>query len=234
MVDLWNFIEMCVKRVLIAPSILSANFAKLGEDVTNVISAGADILHFDVMDNHYVPNLSIGPMVLESLRNYGVDVPIDVHLMVKPVVDRLISDFAVAGASYISFHPETVEHIDRSMELIKYYGCKVGLVLNPATKFDGLEYLLDNLDFIVLMSVHPGFSGQSFMPIVLNKIRQMRKLINQLDSNINLAVDGGINMENICSIFRAGANMFVIGSAIFQSQDYCEAIKDFRFILSNC
>lgn len=222
---------MCTQRLLIVPSILSANFAKLGEDLANVISAGADILHFDVMDNHYVPNLSLGPMVLKSLRNYGIDIPVDVHLMAKPV-DRLILDFVAAGATYISFHPETTEHVDRSLELIKNRGCKAGLVFNPATTLNYLEYVIDKLDFIVLMSVNPGFSGQSFIPIMLNKIRQTRRLINKINRNIDLAVDGGINIKNINSILQAGANMFVIGSAIFQSQNYYETINLFRSVLS--
>lgn len=224
---------MCIKRFLIAPSILSANFAKLGEDITDVVSAGADILHFDVMDNHYVPNLSIGPMVLKSLRDYGINIPIDVHLMAAPI-DRLISDFAIAGANYISFHPETTEHVIRSLELIKSFGCKVGLVFNPTTTLHCLEYIIDKLDFIVLMAVNPGFSGQAFMSFILKKIRQTRKLINERDYDVDLAVDGGINVENICSIFKAGANMFIIGSAIFQSQNYYEKIKIFRSVLSHC
>lgn len=219
-----------MKRFLIAPSILSANFAKLGADIDDVISAGADILHFDVMDNHYVPNLSIGPMVLKSLRSYGISIPIDVHLMAKPI-DRLILDFATAGANYISFHPETTYHIDRSVELVKNCGCKVGLVFNPSTTLCYLDYLIEKLDFIVLMSVNPGFGGQSFMSIILEKIRQTRKLINDVNCDIGLAVDGGINLKNIHSIFQAGANIFIIGSAIFQSQNYFEKIRDFRSVL---
>ncbi|URJ24397.1 ribulose-phosphate 3-epimerase [Candidatus Blochmanniella camponoti] len=221
-----------MKHFLIAPSILSANFAKLGEDVTNVISAGADILHFDVMDNHYVPNLSVGSMVLRSLRSYGVSVPIDVHLMAKPI-DRLISDFAAAGANYISFHPEATEHVARSLQLIKEYGCKAGLVFNPSTTLNYLEYVMDKIDLIVLMSVNPGFSGQLFIPMILNKIRQTRKLIDNTNYNINLAVDGGINIKNIHSIFKAGATTFIIGSAIFRSENYYEVIHNFRSVLSN-
>lgn len=222
---------MCIKRLLIASSILSADFAKLGEDVVNVISAGIDILHFDVMDNHYVPNLGLGPMVLKSLRNYGVSIPIDVHLMAKPV-DRLISEFASIGATCISFHPEATEHINRSLELIKYCGCKAGLVLNPATTLDCLEYVIDKLDFIVLMSVNPGFSGQLFISNILKKVSQARKLIDEVNCSIDLAVDGGINIENIHSILQAGANVFIIGSAIFQSKNYFSAIQAFRSILS--
>lgn len=224
--------KVCMKRLLIVPSILSANFANLGEDIANVIAAGADILHVDVMDNHYVPNLSVGSMVLKSLFNYGINIPIDVHLMAKPV-DRLILDFATIGVTYISFHPEATEHIDRSLELIKNYGCKAGLVFNPATTLTCLKYVIDKLDFIVLMSVNPGFGGQSFMPIILNKIRQTRRLINKMDREIDLAVDGGINAQNIYSILQAGANMFIIGSAIFQSPNYYEKINIFRSILSH-
>ncbi|URJ29843.1 ribulose-phosphate 3-epimerase [Blochmannia endosymbiont of Camponotus sp.] len=221
-----------MKRFLIAPSILSANFAKLGEDVTNVISAGADLLHFDVMDNHYVPNLSIGSMVLQSLRNYGISIPIDVHLMAKPI-DRLISDFASVGATYISFHPEATKHIDRSLQLIKEHGCKAGLVFNPSTTLNYLEYVMHKIDMIILMSVNPGFSGQSFIPMILNKISQTRKLIDNANHNIDLAVDGGINIKNIRSILEAGANTFIMGSAIFRSPNYYETIHMVRSILSN-
>lgn len=223
---------MHVKRLLIAPSILSANFANLGEDVADVISAGADILHFDVMDNHYVPNLSIGSMVLKSLRDYGIKVPVDVHLMANPI-DRLILDFAAVGASCISFHPEATEDVDRSLGLIKENGCKAGLVLNPETAITCLKYVIKKLDLIVLMSVAPGFGGQSFMPVVLHKIRQVRVLINEINYNIDLAVDGGINLKNVYSILQAGANVFIIGSAIFQSQNYYEKISAFRVILSH-
>lgn len=219
-----------MKRLLIVPSILSANFAKLGEDVSNVISAGVDILHFDVMDNHYVPNLSMGPMVLKSLLNYGIDIPIDVHLMASPI-DRLILDFVAVGVAYISFHPETTNHVDRSLELIKNCGCKAGLVFNPSTTLNYLEYVIDKLDFIVLMSVNPGFGGQSFIPIILKKISQVRKIINSVNRDIDLAVDGGINLENIHLIFQAGANMFIIGSAIFQSKNYLKVVRAFRSIL---
>ncbi|URJ28749.1 ribulose-phosphate 3-epimerase [Blochmannia endosymbiont of Camponotus sp. C-046] len=221
-----------MKRLLIAPSILSANFSKLGEDITNVISAGADILHFDVMDNHYVPNLSLGSMVLRSLRNYGINIPIDVHLMAKPI-DRLISDFAAVGANYISFHPEATEHIDRSLQLIKEYGCKAGLVLNPSTTLNCLEYVMHKIDLIVLMSVNPGFSGQLFIPMILNKIRQTRQFIDNSNYDIDLAVDGGINIKNIHSILKAGANTFVIGSAIFGSSNYYKVMHDFRSVLRN-
>lgn len=218
------------KKFFIAPSILSADFSKLGEDVSNVISAGADILHFDVMDNHFVPNLSIGPMILKSLRNYGINIPIDVHLMAKPV-DRLILDFASSGANYISFHPESTHHIDKSLQLIKEYGCKSGLVLNPSTNLDCLEYVVHNIDVITLMSVNPGFGGQSFLPVILKKIRQARALIDKTNSNINLAVDGGINIKNFKSIVESGANIFIIGSAIFSSSNYYNVIRDFRSFL---
>lgn len=221
-----------MKRFFIVPSILSANFAKLGEDVSTVVEAGADILHFDVMDNHYVPNLSIGPMVLQSLRSYGISIPIDVHLMANPV-DRLISDFANVGANYISFHPEATQHVDRSLVLIRDCGCKAGLVFNPSTSLDYLEYTIDKLDFIVLMSVNPGFSGQSFIPVMFKKIRQTYELINKTNFNIDLAVDGGVNTNNIRSVLRAGANMFIMGSAIFHSQNYFERIRVFRSIISS-
>ncbi|URJ25045.1 ribulose-phosphate 3-epimerase [Candidatus Blochmannia ocreatus (nom. nud.)] len=220
-----------MKHFLIAPSILSANFSKLGEDVTNVISAGADILHFDVMDNHYVPNLSMGSMVLKSLREYGINIPIDVHLMTKPI-DQLILDFASVGADYISFHPETTEHIDRSVELIKEHGCKAGLVFNPSTTLNYLEYLMDKIDLIVLMAVNPGFSGQVFIPTILKKICKTRKLIDNVNRNIDLSVDGGINTSNIYEISKAGANLFVIGSAIFKAPNYHKIINTLRCILS--
>lgn len=221
-----------MKRFLIAPSILSANFAKLGEDVTNVISAGADLLHFDVMDNHYVPNLSIGSMVLQSLRSYGISIPIDVHLMAKPI-DQLILDFASVGATHISFHPEATKHVDRSLQLIREHGCKAGLVFNPSTTLSYLEYVMHKIDIIILMSVNPGFSGQSFIPTILNKINQTRKLIDHTNYNIDLAVDGGINIKNIRSILEAGANTFIMGSAIFGSSNYYETIHSIRSILSN-
>lgn len=219
-----------MKQFLIEPSILSANFAKLGEDISRVISAGADSLHFDVMDNHYVPNLSMGSMVLKSLKNYGINVPINVHLMTKPI-DRLILDFAKSGATCISFHPESTDHIDRSLQLIKDHGCSVGLVLNPSTTLDCLEYVIHKIDLIILMSVNPGFGGQSFLPVTLKKIRKARELIHKTHRNINLAVDGGINVENFRLIFEAGANVFIIGSSIFNHENYCDIINIFRSIL---
>lgn len=221
-----------MNRFLIEPSILSANFSKLGEDVSNVISAGADILHFDVMDNHYVPNLSVGPMVLKSLRNYGVSIPVDVHLMIKPVDDRLVLDFINSGANCISFHPESAEHVEHSLQLIKENGCEAGLVLNPSTTLNCLEYVMHKIDLIILMSVNPGFGGQIFLPEILRKIVQTRKLIDQTGNNINLAVDGGININNCYKIFESGANVFIIGSAIFNTSNYCDAINMFRSILS--
>jgi ribulose-phosphate 3-epimerase len=198
----------------ISPSILSADFARLGEEVDNVLRSGADMVHFDVMDNHYVPNLTIGPLVCEALRKHGVTADIDVHLMVKPV-DRIIPDFANAGASYISFHPESSEHIDRSLQLIKDHGCKAGLVFNPATSLDVLEYVMDKVDLILLMSVNPGFGGQSFIPSTLVKLAQARKLIDDSGYNIRLEVDGGVKANNIAEIKAAGADTFVAGSAIF-------------------
>ena len=199
---------------LIAPSILSANFAKLGDDVDNVLAAGADIVHFDVMDNHYVPNLTIGPLICEALRKHGVTAPIDVHLMVKPV-DRIIPDFAAAGATYITFHPEATEHIDRTLQLIHAEGCKAGLVFNPATPLSYLDYVLDKVDMILLMSVNPGFGGQSFIPAALDKLRQVRKLIDDSGLAIRLEVDGGVKADNIAEIKAAGADTFVSGSGIF-------------------
>jgi ribulose-phosphate 3-epimerase len=198
----------------IAPSILSADFARLGEEVANVLKAGADVVHFDVMDNHYVPNLTIGPLVCEALRKYGVTAPIDVHLMVKPV-DRIIPDFLKAGASYITFHPEASEHIDRSLQLIKDGGAKCGLVFNPATPLDVLEYTLEKVDMILLMSVNPGFGGQKFIPYVLDKARKVREMIDNSGRNIRLEIDGGVGPANIGEIYRAGVDTFVAGSAVF-------------------
>ncbi|MFT5721562.1 MAG: ribulose-phosphate 3-epimerase [Motiliproteus sp.] len=212
---------------LIAPSILSANFARLGEEVDNVLAAGADVIHFDVMDNHYVPNLTIGPMVCKALRNHGVTAPIDVHLMVKPV-DRMIGDFIEAGASYITFHPEASEHIDRSLQLIREGGCKAGLVFNPATPLHCLEHVLDKIDIILLMSVNPGFGGQSFIPSTLVKLKQARQLILASGRDIRLEVDGGVGVGNIAEIAAAGADMFVSGSAIFKTPDYAATITAMR------
>ena len=211
----------------IAPSILSADFAKLGEEVDNVLVAGADIVHFDVMDNHYVPNLTIGPLVCEALRNHGVTAPIDVHLMVKPV-DRIIPDFAKAGASYITFHPEASEHIDRTIGLIKESGCKAGLVFNPATSLHYLEHVIDQLDMILLMSVNPGFGGQSFIASSLEKLRIVRKLIDERGLSTRLEVDGGVKVDNIQAIAAAGADTFVAGSAIFNTENYKSTIDKMR------
>jgi len=198
----------------LAPSILSANFARLGEEVDQVLAAGADIVHFDVMDNHYVPNLTIGPLVCEALRKHGVTAPIDVHLMVKPV-DRIVPDFAAAGASYITFHPEASEHIDRTLQLIHNEGCKAGLVFNPATPLHYLEYVLDKVDMVLLMSVNPGFGGQSFIPGALTKLRQVREMIDASGREIRLEIDGGVKVDNIAEIKAAGADTFVSGSGIF-------------------
>lgn len=216
---------------LIAPSILSADFARLGEEVNAVLDAGADVVHFDVMDNHYVPNLTIGPMVCQALRNHGVTAPIDVHLMVTPV-DQLIQDFAKAGASYISFHPEATQHIDRSLQLVRDLECKSGLVFNPATPLDCLEYVMDKVDVILLMSVNPGFGGQKFIPSTLTKLAQVRKLIDESRQQIRLEVDGGVSVDNIREIAEAGADMFVAGSAIFNSADYQQTISAMREELS--
>lgn len=212
---------------LIAPSILSADFARLGEEVEAVLTAGADVVHFDVMDNHYVPNLTIGPMVCKALVEYGIKAPIDVHLMVSPV-DSLINDFAAAGASYITFHPEASNHIDRSLELIRSLGCKSGLVFNPATPLAYLEHVMDKLDIILLMSVNPGFGGQRFIPSTLSKLTQVRKLIDKSGRDIRLEVDGGVSIDNIGEIAQAGADMFVAGSAIFGSEDYQATIQRMR------
>ncbi|MGA4447409.1 ribulose-phosphate 3-epimerase [Pseudomonas indoloxydans] len=211
----------------IAPSILSADFARLGEEVDNVLAAGADIVHFDVMDNHYVPNLTIGPMVCAALRKYGITAPIDAHLMVKPV-DRIIGDFIEAGASYITFHPEASEHVDRSLQLIKAGGAKAGLVFNPATPLDVLKYVMDKVDMILLMSVNPGFGGQKFIPGTLDKLREARALIDASGREIRLEIDGGVNVQNIREIAEAGADTFVAGSAIFNQPDYKTVIDAMR------
>ncbi|MGS0681744.1 ribulose-phosphate 3-epimerase [Shewanella sp. 125m-7] len=221
-----------MRPFLIAPSILSADFARLGEDVDAVLNAGADVVHFDVMDNHYVPNLTIGPMVCEALRKYGVTADIDVHLMVKPV-DRIIPDFAKAGASIITFHPEASEHVDRTLQLIKESGCKAGLVFNPATPLHYLDHVMDRLDVILLMSVNPGFGGQSFIPSTLDKLRQVRKLIDDSGYDIRLQVDGGVKVDNIAEIAAAGADMFVAGSAIFNKPDYKAVIDEMRAELAS-
>lgn len=215
--------EKRMKQYLIAPSILSADFARLGEDTAKALAAGADVVHFDVMDNHYVPNLTIGPMVLKSLRNYGITAPIDVHLMVKPV-DRIVPDFAAAGASIITFHPEASEHVDRTLQLIKENGCKAGLVFNPATPLSYLDYVMDKLDVILLMSVNPGFGGQSFIPQTLDKLREVRRRIDESGFDIRLEVDGGVKVNNIGEIAAAGADMFVAGSAIFDQPDYKKSL----------
>ena len=211
----------------IAPSILSADFARLGEEVKNVLASGADIVHFDVMDNHYVPNLTIGPLVCEALRKAGVTAPIDVHLMVKPV-DRIVPDFAKAGASWITFHPEASEHVDRTIGLIREHGCRPGIVLNPATPLNWLDHVLDKVDMVLLMSVNPGFGGQSFIPSVLPKIRRVRELIDASGREIRLEVDGGIKVDNIAEVAAAGADTFVAGSAIFGAKDYRATIAAMR------
>lgn len=212
---------------LIAPSILSADFARLGDDVAAVLQAGADVVHFDVMDNHYVPNLTMGPMVCKALRNYGITAPIDVHLMVEPV-DSLIPQFAEAGASIITFHPEASRHIDRTLQLIKSHGCQAGLVFNPGTPLSYLDYVLDKVDVVLLMSVNPGFGGQKFIPATLNKLAAARKIIDNSGLSIRLEIDGGVNADNIADIAAAGADMFVAGSAIFNAANYTDAINKMR------
>lgn len=216
-----------MSNAIIAPSILSANFAKLGEEVDAVLKAGADWVHFDVMDNHYVPNLTIGPMICEALRKHGVTAPIDVHLMVKPV-DRIVPDFAKAGATLISFHPEASEHVHRTIQLIKSTGCQAGLVLNPATPIEVLDYVLEELDLVLLMSVNPGFGGQSFIPSALTKLKQVRQMIDRTGKNIRLEIDGGVKADNIGEIAAAGADTFVAGSAIFNAPNYEQVIGQMR------
>lgn len=217
---------------LIAPSILAANFARLGDEVDNVLEAGADIVHFDVMDNHYVPNLTIGPMVCKALRDHGVTAPIDVHLMVSPV-DDLIRMFADAGASYITFHPEATNHIDRSLQLVRELGCKSGLVLNPGTGLDTTQWVMDKIDMLLLMSVNPGFGGQAFIPSTIDKLKQARKMIDSSGHDIRLEVDGGVGVANIAEIAAAGADTFVAGSAIFSQPDYSEVIGKLRAELAS-
>ncbi len=216
-----------MKPFLIAPSILSADLARLGDDVKKVIESGADVIHFDVMDNHYVPNLTFGPAVCQALRDYGIQAEIDVHLMAKPV-ERLIPDFAKAGATYITFHPEATDHIDRTLQLIKSLGCKAGLVFNPATPLHYLDYVMDKLDVILLMGVNPGFGGQSFIPSTLDKLKEVRKRIDESGFDIRLEIDGGVKTNNIAEIAKAGADMFVAGSAIFDAPDYQKVISEMR------
>ena len=210
-------------KPLIAPSILSADFARLGDDVKAVLAAGADLVHFDVMDNHFVPNLTIGPLICDALRSYGIEAPIDVHLMVEPV-DRIIPDFAKAGANYITFHPEASRHVDRSLGLVREQGCKSGLVFNPATPLTWLEHVIDKVDMVLIMSVNPGFGGQKFIPSALDKLREARKIIDESGRDIRLEIDGGVKVENIGEIAAAGADTFVAGSAIFGSEDYAKTI----------
>lgn len=218
--------------MLIAPSILSADFANLGGEVDSVLNAGADIVHFDVMDNHYVPNLTFGPMICKTLKKHGVIAPIDVHLMVKPV-DSMIEAFAEAGASMISFHPEATEHLDRSVELVKSFDCSVGLALNPATPLSVLEEILPKLDYVLLMSVNPGFGGQSFIPSTVDKIRRLKQIIDERNLEVDIEVDGGINADTIAPAFEAGANIFVAGSAIFNQPDYTKSISQLRNAVKN-
>jgi ribulose-phosphate 3-epimerase len=216
-----------MRDAVIAPSILAADFARLGEEVDAVLNAGADMIHFDVMDNHYVPNLTIGPLVCSALRNYGVEAPIDVHLMVKPV-DRIVADFADAGATFITFHPEATEHVDRSLQLVSESGCKCGVVFNPATPLDLLSHVMHKIDMILIMSVNPGFGGQSFIPGALDKLRAARQMIDASGRDIRLEIDGGVKVDNIAEIAAAGADTFVAGSAIFGASDYRAAIEAMR------
>ena len=216
-----------MQDALIAPSILSADFARLGDEITAVLEAGADLIHFDVMDNHYVPNLTIGPLVCSALRRHGIEAPIDVHLMVKPV-DRLIPDFADAGATYITFHPEATEHVDRTLQLVRDSGCKSGLVFNPATPLDLLDHVMDGIDMVLIMSVNPGFGGQSFIPRALDKLRAARERIDASGRDIRLEIDGGVKVDNIAEIAAAGADTFVAGSAIFGADDYRATIDAMR------
>jgi ribulose-phosphate 3-epimerase len=216
-----------MSKFILAPSLLSADFARLGEEAKAVLDAGADMLHLDVMDNHYVPNLTVGPMVCEALRKYGITAPIDVHLMVKPV-DQLIIDFANAGATNISIHPESTEHLDRSLSLIRQYDCKAGIVINPATTLDCLTYIMDKIDILLLMSVNPGFGGQHFIPSTLQKLKKARALITQSGKDIKLAIDGGIKIDNIREVAKAGADMFIAGSAVFTQPDYAKVIQTMR------